>query len=254
MFYVLISMKVVFLGVGDAFDENVPNNSHLIVSDTKLMLDCGLTAPYQLWKHNSDKDFLDAVFISHQHADHFFGIPPMFVRIMSEGREVPPNIICSKDLKDIIRNNMNMGYKGAFDSGKALRFIEAKPGKQVKLNELKLSFVATEHIMPNLAIKVSDGRHSVCYSGDGDFNEKAEKLYRKTDLLIHETYKFEEKIGGHGSIIEVIEMATRNKVKCLALTHINRFERRKRLEEIKEHIKKMDIKVIVPESLEEYSF
>ena len=247
-------MKVVFLGTGEAFDENLPNNSHLILSDTKLMLDCGLTAPYQLWKYNPEKDFLDAVYISHQHADHFFGIPPLFVRMMLEGRKVPPTVICPRGLKSIIRNNVNMGYKGTFDSGKGIRFMEANPGKQVKLNELKLSFAPTEHIMPNLAIRVSDGKHSVCYSGDGDFNSRTEKLYNGSDLLIHEAYKLQDKVGGHGSIMEIVEMARRNKVKCLALTHIQREERSKNMRAIKDYIKCLDIKVIVPEPLEEYNF
>ena len=33
-------MKIIFLGVGEAFDETLPNNSHLILSDTNLLLDC----------------------------------------------------------------------------------------------------------------------------------------------------------------------------------------------------------------------
>ncbi len=56
-------MKVIFLGVGEACDERVPNNSHLILSDTKLLLDCGYSAPPQLWKYNPDASFLDAIYI-----------------------------------------------------------------------------------------------------------------------------------------------------------------------------------------------
>lgn len=54
-------MKIIFLGVGEAFDENIPNNSHLIISEkTKVLLDCGLTSAPQMWKFNSDPSYLDA--------------------------------------------------------------------------------------------------------------------------------------------------------------------------------------------------
>ncbi len=41
-------MKIIFLGVGEAFDENLPNNSQLVMSGkTNLLLDCGFTVPQQ---------------------------------------------------------------------------------------------------------------------------------------------------------------------------------------------------------------
>ncbi|MEF9476067.1 MAG: hypothetical protein L0958_05190 [Candidatus Mariimomonas ferrooxydans] len=64
-------MEIVFLGVGEAFDETVPNNSHVVLSDTTILLDCGYSVPAQLWKYNANPSFLDAIYISHRHADHY---------------------------------------------------------------------------------------------------------------------------------------------------------------------------------------
>lgn len=81
-------MKIIFLGVGEAFDENYPNNSQLIATDkTKLLSDCGFTVPSQLWKYNPDPNFLDLINISHQHSDHFFGLPAVLLRMWEGGRE-----------------------------------------------------------------------------------------------------------------------------------------------------------------------
>ena len=75
-------MKVIFLGVGEAFDEDVPNNSHLIeTGKTKILLDCGMTATPQVWKYNKDQNFIDSVYISHWHADHYFGLPGLLLRM-----------------------------------------------------------------------------------------------------------------------------------------------------------------------------
>jgi len=30
-------MKIIFLGVGEAFDENIPNNSHLVVTEKTML-------------------------------------------------------------------------------------------------------------------------------------------------------------------------------------------------------------------------
>lgn len=73
-------MRVIFLGVGEAFDAALPNNCHLILSETTLLLNCGFSAVQQVWQYNGEADFLDAVFISHLHGDHCFGLPSPLAR------------------------------------------------------------------------------------------------------------------------------------------------------------------------------
>lgn len=247
-------MKIIFLGTGEAFDENMPNTSVLVVSDkTNLLLDCGCTTPTQLWKFNSDQLFLDAIYITHGHADHYFGIPPLFQRMWEEKRKKPITIICQKGLKRVIKELMEYGYKGFVSKYEfKINFIEIKPGQTIKFNDLKLSFALTEHSVSNLAIKIDDGKKSFCYSGDGMFNEKTEELYRNSDLVIHEAYLYDEKREGHACITDLIKMAQRNNVKCLAPIHINRFLRRKELESIKKKISDKKVKVIIPNPFEEF--
>ncbi|MFQ6052012.1 MAG: MBL fold metallo-hydrolase [Candidatus Hydrothermarchaeota archaeon] len=246
-------MKVVFLGVGEAFDEEIPNNSHLISSDTNLLLDCGYSVPRQLWKYTSDQSFLDAIYISHKHADHYFGIPALLVRMWEERRNKPLTIICQRSLESSIKELIEYGYEGfskkfEFD----INFIKVKKGKTIKFNEFELSFASTTHSTNNLAIKIFDGKNAVCYSGDGMFNEETEKLYENADLVIHEAYflRKNENIITHASIDELIRMAERNNVKCLALTHIQRDLRK----EIKEKFSQEMVKIIIPNPFEEYSF
>ena len=51
----------------------------------------------------------------------------------------------------------------------------------------------------------------------------------------------------------LIEMAKKNNVKCLALTHIRRDIRKNQMDLIKGRIAKEKIRVIVPEPLDEYT-
>jgi len=247
-------MKVIFLGVGEAFDEKMPNTSILVLSNnTNLLLDCGCTTPTQLWKFNDDQSFLDAIYISHPHADHYFGIPALFVRMWEEKRKKPITIICQKGLRKVIKELMEYGYKGFVKDFKfKINFIEVEEGQIIQFNDLKLSFAFTEHSASNLAIKINDGKKSFCYSGDGEFNEKTEELYKNSDLVIHEAYLYDEKKIGHGCITDLIKMAQRNNIKCLALIHINRFLRRKELESIKKRVSNKKVKVIFPNPFEEF--
>ena len=78
-------MKVIFLGNGEAFDERYPNHSHLVLSDkTALMLDCGDSAVRQIWKYTKDHSLIDALYITHRHSDHLFGIPALLGRMLEE--------------------------------------------------------------------------------------------------------------------------------------------------------------------------
>jgi len=248
-------MKLIFLGVGEAADENYPNNSHLILSKTKLLLDCGSSVPPQVWKYNDDQEFLDAVYISHSHADHYFGIPSLLLRMFEENRKKPLTIICQKEVKEKIKILFDLGYPSTFKNlDFELKFIDAEESKEIKFNELKLEFALTTHGNPCLAVKVSDGKNSVCYIGDGGFNEKTKALAKDSDLIIGEAYQFEKEEEGHSTVKKLLETAEKNNIKCLALTHINRFVRRNEIEKIKEYISKSKIKVIIAEPMEEYPF
>ncbi len=247
-------MKIIFLGIGEAFDENLPNNSHIIISEkTNLLLDCGFNIPQQLWKFSEDPNFLDAVYISHQHADHYFGLPAVFLRMWEEGREKPITVICQKGLKDSFGDFMSYAYK---DFQKNFKFdinlIESKKGENIKFNDLELSFEKTVHSEENLAVEISNSGKIMAYSGDGSPQEKGD-FYKDLDLLIQETYLYDEEKIGHASIVGAIKFAEENNIKCLALTHINRDFRKNDLDKIKNKIISDKVKIIIPEPLDEYN-
>ncbi|MBD3164180.1 MBL fold metallo-hydrolase [Candidatus Woesearchaeota archaeon] len=243
-------MKIIFLGTGEAFDETLPNNSHLIISETRLLLDCGYSMPAQLWKYNPDPSFLDAIYISHGHADHYFGLPALLGRMWEEKRTKPIIIICREQIKKDIEKMLELGYAGIRQKFEfSLDFITAEKGKKVKLNELGLSFAPTIHSKPNLAVSIDDSKSKICYSGDGKYTKEAEQMYKGSDLLIHEAYSLEPEKPGHGSIYNLIEMAKKAKIKCLALTHLQR-SLRKQKNRLKKIITK---KIIVPQPMQEYS-
>lgn len=245
-------MKIKFLGVGEAFDNNLPNNSQLLTSNkTNLLIDCGFNIPQQLWKFNEDPNFLDAIYISHQHADHYFGLPAVLLRMWEGGRKKNLTIICQKGMKDSFKDFMDFAYKDFMKKFKyKINLIESKEGKIVDFNDLKLSFEKTVHSGENLAVKISDGKNTFCFSGDGSPLENS-RFYKNIDLLIQETYMYNVEKIGHASIVGTISFAEKNNIKCLAITHINRDLRKNDLPKIKDKIKSDKVKIIIPEPMDE---
>jgi ribonuclease BN (tRNA processing enzyme) len=246
-------MKVIFLGNGEAFDERYPNHSHLVLTDkTALMLDCGDSAVRQIWKYTKDHSLIDALYITHRHSDHLFGIPALLGRMLEEGRKKELVIICSDQIKSDIERLTEHAYFGINSYGFDVRFLISEDGKEIVFNELKLAFAKTLHTAYNLAIRISDGKNVVCYSGDGPFDENTEKLYQNADLLMHECYMYETRITGHVAAIDVFEMAKRQNVKCLALAHFKRAFNDETRSRVLKEIPTTGLKIIFPEPLDEY--
>jgi len=247
-------MEIIFLGVGEAFDEKIPNNSHLLISDkTKLLVDCGLTAAPQVWKYNADPNFLDAVYLSHWHADHYFGLPGLLLRMWEGERIKPITIISRKGFKKQFAKLMDLAYLGFSEKFKfEIKIIEVQEGKEIEFNDLKMNFSRTVHSGENFALKITDGKNVYAYSGDGS-PVAGTNFYSNLDLLILETYLYDVEKIGHSSIVSAIKFAEDNKVKCLALTHMNRDFRKNELPKIREKIKSDKVKIIIPEPLEEYN-
>ncbi len=240
-------MEIVFLGVGSAFDQNQQNTSCLINSKTKLLLDCGFSAFNNLFKFNPSPNFLDAIYISHCHADHYFGIPPLLIKMIYEGRTKDFTFICKKEFIKKIKKLIELGYPKSLKKAPfKVNFLEIKENYELNFNELILSIAKTDHSINNYAIKIRKGKKSVCYSGDGNFNEKTRKLYRNSNLVICESYYFEKQTNDHAIVVDLIKMADVEKIKILALVHLEQQFRKNNLRKLKTYLSKQKTKVIVP--------
>lgn len=68
-------MKLRMLGTGNAFAKAYYNNNALLETGGRtLMLDCGTTAPRALYELGIGFDAIDAILVSHIHADHIGGL------------------------------------------------------------------------------------------------------------------------------------------------------------------------------------
>lgn len=230
-------MRVTFLGVGEACDPLNPNTSILLECSTNnschILLDCGFTSPHQYFKDNQDPDKLDALWISHFHGDHFFGVPLLFLRFWEMGRKQPLIITGQKGIQKKISQVMELAYPGFMRKMQYdLDFVEIEPDEKRCVAGVEWQTAVNEHSQRSLSVRLDMEGKSIFYSGDGHPTQDTEKLAKSCDLIIHESFWTDGNAYGHGSIQTSIEFAKKTGANHLALVHLSHIVRKNKSKEI----------------------
>jgi ribonuclease BN (tRNA processing enzyme) len=220
-------VETVVLGCGEAFDESLPNTSLLVRSGgVKVLLDCGYSVPRELWRVEADPSAIDLIYISHAHADHYFGLPPLLGRMWEEGRTKPLVIMSQQAVLDSIAETLEYGYRNLRERFLyPLEFRPVEAGTAAEFASMTFRFAPTIHSSSNLAMRIETRGHALCYSGDGDLTDASRELYRDADLLFHEAFSFEES-PVHANVAGVLHGAAQAGVRRVALVHVQRSLRR----------------------------
>lgn len=247
-------MRCVCVGVGEAFDETTPNCAAFLTTGQgaarrALLLDCGFTAPFALYRYADNPTDLDAIYLTHFHGDHFFGLPALLLRFWEEGRAKPLTIVGQAGLQRTVETLMDLAYpnfrkKWAFP----VAYVEVADGDAVAVAGFQLSVAASEHSQTNLAARVACEGASVFYSGDGRPTEATQALAAGVDLVLHESFSLEADTPGHGTIPGSVAFCRRAGARRLGLVHVRRDIRRDRRPEIEAYLKTVtDIDARLPE-------
>lgn len=210
-----------FVGTGEAFDPDLPNTSLLWRGTATLLLDCGYAVPHALWAISRDPELLDAVWVSHLHADHTFGLPALLLWMRFEGRRRPLTVLGGPGVGRWLGRLCDLAYPGAL--GKSpfpVLTAEVSPRRPLTWGGLGLAVARTDHPVRNLALRLSDGRRSVAYSGDGGPTAASRRLFRGADLLVHEAFWLDAPAKGHASVRQVLALAREAEVGRLAVVHV----------------------------------
>jgi ribonuclease Z len=228
--------EVLFIGVGEACDPLYPNTSLLLKNEMnqgRVLLDCGFTTPHRYFQTCTDPEELQALWISHFHGDHFFGVPLLLLRFWEMGRREPLTILGPPGLENKICQAMDLAYPN-FRARLhfPMLFQEVEPGRDCEAAGLRWAAAKIDHSEPALAVRIADQEKSLFYSGDGRPTPETRALAAGCDLALHEAFRVSGDTPGHGNVQACIDFARHCKVKALALLHVNRDERAHRLAEI----------------------
>jgi ribonuclease Z len=222
-----IVISVSFVGTGEAFDAELPNTSVLFRGSQTWLLDCGYAVPHALWRISQDPNLIDAVYLSHTHADHTFGLPALLLRMREDGRSRPLRIVAEPGLRARLSSVLELAYPGSFapDKGFELEWVELVAGSATDVGGLAVRTARSAHSVPNMSIRIEDQAKVLCFSGDGAPSTATLELYSGCDLLVHECYFAAEPRKGHAAALPLLRAAVERNISTLCLVHLGRHEK-----------------------------
>lgn len=248
-------MKIKFLGVGDAYDERNGNTSILIRTYKNILIDCGFSVPFCLWEESNDKDFLDAIYISHDHSDHILGLPSVLSRLNNQNRKNPIKIIGSKKVIESILTIFKIVKPDLLlNSSFKIDFVVIDNKSKIEIGDIALKFALTKHSTVNYAIRIEAENKVICYSGDGIPTKETIMLYKNSDLLIHEAFSIFKKQHDHTNTLKLNILFSLN-IENIYLVHVKRVERLKMIAYISDiSHENSGFKIVLPEKSESIEF
>lgn len=196
------------------------------VEGQRLLLDCG-NGVFAKLREACDFTTVDAVVISHLHADHFIDLVPYayalsyshvaraagsrpVLHVPPGGRETLRRITGAWHAEDLIED--------------AFELHEYDTSRELELGPLRVAFREVPHFIRTHAVRVRDADGSFTYGADCRPNDAIVELARDTDLLLLEATLEQPEEGGdrgHLTPAEAGEHARRAGARRLVLTHFS---------------------------------
>jgi ribonuclease BN (tRNA processing enzyme) len=188
------------------------------------MLDCGTGALGAL-REICDYAALDAVVITHMHADHFFDLVPLrYGLTYGPSLRATPLPVWLPPAGEVVLRTVCSGFgrDRATDFLAAFEIRTYDRQTRIELGGVTLSFAQVRHYIDAFAVRAHTETATFVYSGDSAPCDALIDLAHGCDLFLCEASlgtSGESEPRGHSSAREAGEIAHAAGVRALALTH-----------------------------------
>ncbi|MDT7782919.1 MAG: hypothetical protein QOF58_1338 [Pseudonocardiales bacterium] len=198
-----------------------PCSGYLVsTGDTRLWMDAGTGTLGPLQRHTSLRD-LDAIWISHLHADHSADLLTAYYALLFADIDRDPiPLLGPPGIADRLAGFLTNGpERSPVES--AFEITELHDGHQAAIGSMRLTTAAVEHGIPAFAVRIEAGT-SLTYSGDTAPCPSLIELARGTDVLLCEA-ESATRSEVHHTPEDAGSTATAAGAGRLIVTHVGRF-------------------------------
>lgn len=222
-------MKLLFLGASSAFCVGKNNfQSNMLIeaeSGRKLLIDCGTDARHSLYAQGYTHSDIEAVYVSHLHADHaggleWFGFSKLFIDHQK------PALYISSDQRNLLWDNLLSAGMSSLEEEQAslTTYFDVHPIEDnfFVWEGYKFELVKTIHVISNGKVQPSYGLvitvrdQTIFLSTDTRFDlNSLHECYNRADIIFHDCEtKSTTKSGQHSHFNDLVKLdkTIRNKM------------------------------------------
>lgn len=179
-------MRLKVLGAYGASDAEHNLTGYLI--DDWLAVDAGtLTSKLSL----AQQARIQAVYITHSHADHIRDLPHLILNRYSLNA-APLTVFAAKEVMELLTAHVFNGWvwpdfsklASPLTSKPAVHYRALVPGKKLAFNDIGLTAVTVDHIVPAYGVVVEMGAQSIVFTGDTGPTQEIWKRTNKTPGVV----------------------------------------------------------------------
>jgi ribonuclease Z len=207
---------------------SVPDADHDTVGlvlrgpDWAVLIDCGGSPLHKLARIGVTREEIQAVILTHRHADHIYGLPMLVQGLWLGGREPPLPVHGPAEVLSVARRLLALFNLDERDDMFRLEWhpVPLREGQSLlKVDNVRITSAPAVHgDAQTIALRFDnlDSGRSAVYSADTEPCAAVARLAAGVDLLLHEATG---SYHGHSSAAQAAEVAREAGVQRLALIH-----------------------------------
>lgn len=218
-------LSLSFIGTGNAFAPGGLCWNGFLVNG-RYLFEAPPQALMSLRHEGIEPNDLDAVIVSHHHADHFLGLPFLLLYWKYQGRNRPVKIVGPPETKQVMEQVTERTYPTIFEIDYEIEWVVAEPGNDLRVGDLVVHPVAVKHddkLNMSLGYACALNGSRFGYTGDTAICDGVLDLARHSQVLVSECASRAGNVPIHMNLVDDMPRV-RNAMAAdatLLLTHID---------------------------------